>query len=268
MSRFTGRIRDFNEASDDWTLYREMLDHHFIANGIIDEQLKKSILLSAIDIKTYKLLTTLTFPHKPGAVPFGQLCDLLAKHLRPITQVFRERAKFYACRKEQKESVTEYYTRLQRLASKCDFDESSLETKFLDKFVTGFGDGEYFERLCSQETNLNISRALTLALDVEDSMKSEMNHRIKSAQSLNSLNSSRNHLWSNGQRMRITANRLQSKVCNQCINERKTNGQYNHSYCIIKDKVDLLKLNYVSKRSLSMSQGVYYLGVHFYRYII
>lgn len=261
MSRFIGRIRDFNESSDDWALYHEMLDHYFIANGIIDEQRKKSTLLSAIDINTYKLLTTLTFPLKPGTVPFSQLCDLLTKHLRPPTIVFRERSKFYAYRKDAKETVTEYYARLQRLAARCDFDATTLESKFLDKFVCGFGDGDYFDRLCAHENNLNVALALALALEVEQTMQKE-NARMTSALSLcslsnSSLSGSKLHLWRTTIDKRQSApefkknclesSRSSSKVCNQCTNERKLNGQYNHSYCVIKDKVDLLKLNYVSK---------------------
>ena len=65
-----GSVSEFNEQSEDWPQYIERLEHYFIANDIDDEGKKRSILLSVVGSKTYKLIKNLLSPVNPSAKTF------------------------------------------------------------------------------------------------------------------------------------------------------------------------------------------------------
>lgn len=61
-----GTVGEFVEGDEDWTKYEERLRHLFDANGITEEEKKRSILLSVCGPRTYKLIQNLATPWKPG----------------------------------------------------------------------------------------------------------------------------------------------------------------------------------------------------------
>ena len=46
MAALVGRIDEFDESKEEWTQYVERMDHFFAANGIPDEDKKKSAFLA------------------------------------------------------------------------------------------------------------------------------------------------------------------------------------------------------------------------------
>ena len=61
-----GKVHPFRPEQDDWNMYVERLGHLFVANGITGADKKRAILLSVIGDGTYKLLSSLLPPTKPG----------------------------------------------------------------------------------------------------------------------------------------------------------------------------------------------------------
>ena len=84
-----GKIDEFSEQREDWSLYIERLEHYFIANRVTDEQRKKSLMLTAIGAAAYKLLRSMTAPERPNDKSFGELVELMKKHYdpAPATQI-------------------------------------------------------------------------------------------------------------------------------------------------------------------------------------
>ena len=65
MAAYIGSIGEYREGKEEWAQYTERLNHFLSANGIKDEK-KKDVFLTVIWLQTYKLLTSLVAPAKPG----------------------------------------------------------------------------------------------------------------------------------------------------------------------------------------------------------
>ena len=61
MSTF-GKIDEYVQESEDWIEYVERMEHFFLANGIIDDDKKRAILLSSCRSRTYSLFRSLIAP--------------------------------------------------------------------------------------------------------------------------------------------------------------------------------------------------------------
>lgn len=255
-----GTIQPFDPDQDEWAMYCELLGHYFMANAIADDRRQCAILLSVIGMETYKRLRTVLAPAKPADLTFRQLCDRLAQHYAPVV-VFRERCLFYEATREAGESVRQYYGRLTRLADRCAFDES-LETKIVDRFVTGLGTGRILDRLCEEDARLGMQRAVSLAVELEEQCELENIRDIQSADrdeeshervsvNGNSVLRIKNDVgFKKGRRLMMDMNNkstlLNRKTCNLCSSVDKSHDNLNRAYCVTKEKIDSLKLNYVS----------------------
>lgn len=287
-----GAIKEFNPDHDEWPLYIELLGHYFAANAIASEHRQRSILLSLVGLRSYRALCSAIYPDKPGDRTYDQLCQLLATHFAPVI-IYHERAQFYAAIKGDAESVAEYYGRLQRLAGKCGFDESSKDRTVLDRFVTGLMNCErIFERLCLEDAaTLSLDRAVALAVQVEQEQKLK-SRRVGTVRQQHHVNRRHEGLNRVIRELRtnnrsdccfgapITSTKWKSecsllaaakcnndltkgsiKVCNFCAAavtspskhatitaelKAKNCDRLKHAYSINKEKIDSLKLNYVS----------------------
>ena len=122
-----GKINSFNPSQDEWPLYVERLGHVFVANGIIEEEKKRAVFLSVIGASTYKLLSSLLAPVKPGEKSYTFLVDTLSEHFNPAPSEIVERFKFHTRFRKPGESVTAFVSELRSLAKSCNFGDT-LET--------------------------------------------------------------------------------------------------------------------------------------------
>jgi len=65
-----------------------------VANGITGADKKRAILLSVIGDGTYKVLSSLLAPDKPGGKSFNDLVTVLKNHFCPVQSEIMERFKF------------------------------------------------------------------------------------------------------------------------------------------------------------------------------
>ena len=72
-----GKINTFNPSQEDWPLYVERWGHVFVANGITEDAKKRAVFLSVIGASTYKLLSSLLAPDKPGEKAYETLVEKL-----------------------------------------------------------------------------------------------------------------------------------------------------------------------------------------------
>ena len=73
-----GIIPEYDGDTDDWSVYQEILEEYFKANGVPDSN-KISVLISVIGPDTYRLLRDLCHPDSPKSKSYAELCELLAK---------------------------------------------------------------------------------------------------------------------------------------------------------------------------------------------
>ena len=107
-----GKINPFNSSQDEWPLYVERLGHVFVANGITDEDKKRAVFLTVIGESTYKLLSSLLAPAKPGDKSYTTLVNKLSEHFTPAPSEIVERFRFHTRFCKPGESVTAFVSEL------------------------------------------------------------------------------------------------------------------------------------------------------------
>lgn len=169
MAQIVGSIPPFNQYSDNWDTYAEILDQFFIVNSIDDEK-KTAFLISCMGAETYKTLRDLCNPFLPKDKSFDELAELLKKQFSPQIAIFRERTNFYEAKQNVGENVISFYGRLKKLSVDCKFG-GHLEAVLLDKFITGLRPGQVLDRLCEEDDSLTLQQAVDIAMNKECALK-------------------------------------------------------------------------------------------------
>ena len=164
-----GKNNSFNPSQDEWPLYVERLGHVFVANEITEEEKKRAVFLSVIEASTYKLLSSLLAPVKPGEKSYTFLIDTLFEHFNPAPSEIVGRFKFHTRFCKPGESVTAFVSELRSLAKSCNFGDT-LETMLRDRIVCGINDPIIQRRLLSEKA-LTFKSAMELAQGMESAAK-------------------------------------------------------------------------------------------------
>ncbi|XP_065089187.1 uncharacterized protein LOC135710514 [Ochlerotatus camptorhynchus] len=172
QAQFVGIIPEYDGDTDDWSIYQEILEEYFKANGVPDRN-KVSVLISVIGADTYRLLRDLCHPDSPKDKSYVELCAMLAKQFLPEITIFRERSKFYRAEQQRGEDVKTWYARLKNLSVNCKFGEH-LEPLLLDKFIVGLVSGPVQDRLCEESEKLTLKEALDLAANRESAIQGDV----------------------------------------------------------------------------------------------
>ena len=77
MNLLIGKLVDFDPAVKTWEKYAERVQHFFDTNEIQDDSRKRSILLSVLTPKNYKLLCSLLSPEQLKDKSFAQIVEVL-----------------------------------------------------------------------------------------------------------------------------------------------------------------------------------------------
>lgn len=70
MAGMLGSVMPFDNKSQSWEEYCEILNHFFVANDVEEPNKKRAILLSCVGAQTYTLMRNLLSPVKPGEKKF------------------------------------------------------------------------------------------------------------------------------------------------------------------------------------------------------
>ena len=116
MAGYVGSPEAFEPSSYDGHLYVQQFEHFLLANGTEDDSKRHHLLLALIGNSTFKLLTNLVVPKKPGDLLYKEICEQRDKHfsLKPLK--IAEKFRFYNHRQQSKETMTEYLAELRKLA--------------------------------------------------------------------------------------------------------------------------------------------------------
>ena len=164
-----GNINSFNPSQDEWPLYVERLGRVFVANGITKEKKKRAVFLSVIGASTYKLLSSLLAPIKPGEKSYTFLVDTLSEHFNPAPSKIVERFKLHTRFCKPGESVIAFISELRSLAKSCNFGDM-LETMLRDRIVCGIND-PIIQHCLQSEKALPFKSAMELAQEMESAAK-------------------------------------------------------------------------------------------------
>ena len=86
-----GSVGEFELAQEDWAQYAERLGHFMAANRIARDERRRTVLLTTIGAKAYKLLRNLVYPQDKSYV---ELVDAMKHHYNPKPSVIVQCYKF------------------------------------------------------------------------------------------------------------------------------------------------------------------------------
>ena len=169
MAGYVGFPEAFEPSHDDWCLYVLRFEHFLLANGIEDNSKRHHLLLALIGNSTFKLLTNLVVPKKPGELSYKEIYEQLEKHFLPKPVKIAARFCFYNRRQHNEETVAEYLAELRKLAINCEFG-NFLEDALCDKLVCGLKDEATQWRLLI-EVDLSLKKAFEIIQVIEAAAK-------------------------------------------------------------------------------------------------
>ena len=154
------------QASTDWQEYLERFEFSCFAQGIIDVQRKKALLLATVGQEAYATIKSVLSPLLPVNVPYKDLLEKIGQHFAPKKSVILSRFKFNQCVQTPGQSAADYISTLKRLAEKCDFGQT-LDGMLRDRLVCGVMDPALQKRLLAEEDSLTFAVAEKLSLAAE-----------------------------------------------------------------------------------------------------
>ena len=146
-------------------MYAERLGHLFVANGTTGADKKRAILLSEIGDDTYKLLSSLLAPTKPGEKSFNDLVTVLKNHFSPMSSEIMERFKFNTRFRIPGESIATYVSELRSTAKNCNYGDT-LKTMLRDQIMCGVNGTVIHHRLLA-EKDLDFKKAMEVDQGME-----------------------------------------------------------------------------------------------------
>jgi len=167
MAGMLGSVTPFDNKSQSWEDYCEILNHFFVANDVEEPEKKRAILLSCVGAQTYTLMRNLLSPEKPGSKSYEDLVSLLKNHFNPKPSEIVQRWKFNSRNRHLDENIVEYVAELRKLAQDCNFGDT-LKVMLRDRLVCGVNDDSIQRRLLAEdgltfETALRKSQAIEAA---------------------------------------------------------------------------------------------------------
>ncbi|XP_049520478.1 uncharacterized protein K02A2.6-like [Dermacentor silvarum] len=160
-----GKFEPFLEDGDeDFESYIERFEHFLRATQVSDD-LKVSVLITAIGKKTYRTLKNLLAPMKPEEKEYAPLIQALKKHYAPEPMVIAERFQFNRRIQQDTEPVAGFALELKSLAASCNFG-AFLDEALRDRFVAGLKD-EITQAELLKRATLTFAEACELARSIE-----------------------------------------------------------------------------------------------------
>lgn len=167
-ARIVSSMSEFNMGEDDWVEYSERFDMYLLANGVVDDNIKRAVFLSTIGSAAYKLLRSLVGEEVKNT-SLADLSKAMKEHLKPAPNEIAERFRFFKRDRTSGESVNGYITELRRLSEHCDFKDE-LNTYLRDRFVCGLNSESVQQKLLATK-DLTLEKALNTARSFESTSR-------------------------------------------------------------------------------------------------
>ena len=212
MSTF-GVLGEFKDGGEEeWTHYVERMQHYFTANDVKSKEKQLSIFLSVCGASTYKLISSLVAPKKPGDCGLDELLKLISEHKNPKPSFIVQRFKFNSRIRKTGESISAYVAELRHIAENCQYG-TSLEDMLRDRLVCGVADDRIQRRLLA-ETELPFAKAMQIASAMELADKNTADLRGSTPETVNKTTAQHGRREGNGKGPART--KQWSKRCGRC----------------------------------------------------
>ena len=165
-----GQISRFDPNSDDWVIYCEQLEQHFLAYDVAEDK-HVPMLLSSLPADVYTALRAILSPDIPSSKTYAEIKTTLTEYLKPKRSVFTQRYEFHQRDQREDEPVMVYITELKRISEGCEY--AALRDEFIrDRLIFGIKDEEFRKKLLAKdESTLTLAKAQKLAVAYENASK-------------------------------------------------------------------------------------------------
>lgn len=143
----------YDESVETFQSYLERLEAYFLMRNV-PEHKKGHTFVSLLSPKNFSLLKTLLHPETYDRKSYGDLKDVLRKHLNPTPLVIPSRHAFINRKQHEGESIAQYTSELRRLAANCKYNEAMLNTMLRDVFVSGLRSRVILDRLFEEDWHI------------------------------------------------------------------------------------------------------------------
>ncbi|KAL4717572.1 hypothetical protein ACJJTC_000721 [Scirpophaga incertulas] len=175
-------FESYDETKESFKSYKERLENYLqIKNlqgdSLQTKQMKAKILINSLGAKYYQLLSSLTAPDLPSNKTYDELIKLLDRHLCPLANVHTERHKFLSRIQKPDESKLQYIAALKHLSTtsnwNCEEPDCSKPVSIIlqAQFIRGLLDIEIREQILQQGNDINLEKAIEIALAIEAAVK-------------------------------------------------------------------------------------------------
>lgn len=168
-------IDAYDRKKTRWSRWVERLETAFTIYGVVDDNLRRNLLLHLMGPETYETLCDKIAPDNPRTRTFQVIVDTLEQYFNPRPLEISENFRFKCRRQGDKdalspdESVEEYLVALRRIAVTCNFG-GYLDTALRNQLVFGLKRNDIRGRLLERR-NLTLQDALDVAVSMELSQK-------------------------------------------------------------------------------------------------
>ena len=166
-----GSLGEFDQLSGDWKSYIERAQQYFTANDITGADKQKAILLSCIGDRTYNTMKDVLAPAAPISVSLAEIIKKMSEHFQPAPSEIVKRFQFHTRVCRPQESLADYITQLNQIASFCNFgDANSIKEMVWDRLVCGIANDSWQKRLLAED-KLTFDKAKKLLTALEAAEK-------------------------------------------------------------------------------------------------
>ena len=165
-----GQISRFDPNSDNWVIYCEQLEQHFLAYDVAEDK-QVPMLLSSLPADVYTALRAILSPDIPSSKTYAEIKTTLTEYLKPKRSVFTQRYEFHQRDQREDEPVMVYITELKRISEGCEY--AALRDEFIrNRLIFGIKDEEFRKKLLAKdESTLTLAKAQKLAVAYENASK-------------------------------------------------------------------------------------------------
>ncbi|XP_044764494.1 uncharacterized protein K02A2.6-like [Coccinella septempunctata] len=180
---FSIETYDITKKFDRWLM---RLESAFQVFQVPDDK-KAAYLLHYMGPDAYDVLCDKISPQNPNDTPYEDLIREMKNHYNPEPLEIAENFRFLQRKQNDGESVQEYLTALQRLATTCKFGDY-LKKALRNQFVFGLRTQNIQSRLLEMK-DLTIERALEVAISMETSARdaAQLHRNNLTSSSVNSV---------------------------------------------------------------------------------
>ena len=172
----TDSIHKFDPNVFDWEEWEILFNTHLAVKDVKDEIVKRNLLITSLDVLSFKTLISICKPKSPTDSSYEDLVKKLRSNYAKVTFPSTERIKFFALRQESSQSLPDFANILRNKATVCEFPAPFFEQALITAFVGGLKD-EYV-RKCLMQKKLDVfEETINLAKTMESVLKEGANVR-------------------------------------------------------------------------------------------